>query len=228
MPSRILLVDDEETFATSLSFSLTREGYEVQTAADGLAALRLFSDHPADLVLLDVMLPAIDGIEVCRRIRATSSVPIIMLTAKDTEVDKILGLELGADDYVTKPFSLRELLARVRAVLRRAEVRIERPEVAGTLRAGEIEIQHSRRLVTVAGSPVELSPKEYQLLHMLVSHRGEVLTREELIDAVWSKDFMGDPKTLDVHIRWLREKIEPNPSEPRYIVTIRGVGYILE
>src|SRR5205085_4996287 len=151
MRSRILIVDDEETLATSLTFLLTREGYEVETAGDGVSALRRFSEEPADLILLDVMLPAIDGIEVCRRIRATSAVPIIMLTAKDSEVDKILGLDLGADDYVTKPFSVRELLARVRAVLRRAEIRSERPVAAGVLRAGDIEIQHARRCVTVRG-----------------------------------------------------------------------------
>jgi two-component system response regulator RegX3 len=228
MPSRILIVDDEETLATSLSFLLIKEGYSVETAPDGPAALRRFSEQSADLVLLDVMLPVIDGIEVCRRIRATSTVPIIMLTAKDSEVDKILGLELGADDYVTKPFSSRELLARVRAVLRRAELRTERAAPPEILRAGDIEIQHSRRFVAVRGAPVDLSPKEYQLLYLLVRHRGEVLTREELIEEVWGQDFMGDPKTLDVHIRWLREKIEPNPSEPRYIITVRGVGYMLE
>jgi DNA-binding response OmpR family regulator len=228
MASRILVVDDEETLANSLSFALRREGYEVQTAADGQTALRLFAEKPPDLVLLDVMLPVVDGIEVCRRMRAGSGVPIIMLTAKDSEVDTIIGLEMGADDYVTKPFSLRELLARVRAVLRRAEIRARPPDLLEQLIAGDIEIHQNRRQVIVRGQLVELSPKEYQLLRLFVQRRGQALTREFLIQEVWGEDFMGDLKTLDVHIRWLRGKIEENPSEPQRILTVRGVGYLLE
>jgi DNA-binding response OmpR family regulator len=228
MPPRILLVDDEETLTHSLSFALTREGYEVRTAADGLVALRLAAEEPPDLVLLDLMLPSADGMEVCRRLRATSAVPIIMLTAKDDEVDTIVGLECGADDYVTKPFSLRELLARVRAVLRRAEIRERRDDGAETLSFGDVTLNQARRQVTVRGAPVELSPKEYQLLRALIRHRGQVLSRDALIQQVWGDDFMGDLKTLDVHIRWLRNKIEANPSEPTRILTVRGAGYLFE
>jgi DNA-binding response OmpR family regulator len=227
MAARILVVDDEETLANSLSFALSREGYEVETAADGQTALHRFAAQPADLVLLDVMLPVVDGMEVCRQLRSRSAVPIIMLTAKDGEIDTILGLELGADDYVTKPFSLRELLARVRAVLRRAELR-GRPSGDTALTAGEIRMEPGRRQVTVRGKPAELSPKEFELLRLLMERRGQVVTREELIEEVWGDDFMGDPKTLDVHIRWLREKLEENPSEPKRILTVRGVGYLLE
>lgn len=227
-PLKILVVDDEETLANSLSFVLEREGFAVRTAADGQTALRVFAEESPDLVLLDVMLPQVDGIEVCRRLRAGSSVPIIMLTARDSELDKIMGLEIGADDYVTKPFSLRELLARVRAVLRRSELRPHEPEARDVLVAGEIEMNQDRHEVTVRGEPVDLSPKEYQLLRVLLLHRGHALSREFLIQEVWGEDFMGDLKTLDVHIRWLREKIEANPSEPRCIVTVRGVGYMLE
>jgi two-component system, OmpR family, response regulator RegX3 len=228
MASSILLVDDEETFTRSLCFALEREGYLVRTAGDGITALRLAVEQAPDLVLLDVMLPNADGIEVCRRLRAGSDVPIIMLTARDDEVDKILGLELGADDYVTKPFSLSELLARVRAVLRRAEMRERPAERPAVLISGDVRMDSARHQVQVRGEAVDLSPKEYQLLRVLMQHRGQVVSREFLIDAVWGDDFMGDEKTLDVHIRWLRGKIERNPSEPRHILTVRGAGYLFE
>jgi two-component system, OmpR family, response regulator RegX3 len=228
MATRILLVDDEETLRASLEFALQKEGYEVLTAGDGSAALALAAANPPDLILLDVMLPGLDGLEVCRRLRARSSVPILMLTAKDQEIDKILGLELGADDYITKPFSVRELLARMRAVLRRTRPEASDNEAGGMLAAGRVTLNLDRYEVTVDGQPIELSPKEFQLLRLLMLHQGRVLTRDSLIDQVWGDAFMGDLKTLDVHIRWLREKIEEDPSQPRHIVTVRGAGYRFE
>jgi two-component system, OmpR family, response regulator ResD len=226
MPSRILIVDDEETLATSLSFALTREGYEVCTAADGLAALRLFSEQPADLVLLDLMLPAIDGIEVCRRIRATSPVPIIMLTAKDTEVDKILGLELGADDYVTKPFSPRELALRVESVLRRVSAG---PSASAkkVLTAGDITVDAAARRATRNGTELALTVRELDLLTFLMSHPGQAFNREQLMREVWGWTF-GDQSTVTVHVRRLREKVEDDPTNPKLIQTVWGIGYRLE
>jgi two-component system response regulator RegX3 len=228
MSARILLVDDEETLRTSLAFALEKEGYEVVTAADGPSGLAAAAASPPDLILLDLMLPGLDGLEVCRRLRAQSSVPIVMLTAKDQEIDKVLGLELGADDYITKPFSTRELLARMRAVLRRTRVEERPAEATGILAAGRVTLNLDRHEVSVAGKPVDLSPKEFQLLRLLMLHQGRVLSRETLIEEVWGDDFMGDVKTLDVHIRWLREKIEVDPSRPEQIVTVRGAGYRLE
>ncbi len=226
MAARILLVDDEETLTTSLSFVLSREGFLVRTASDGQMALRLVEEEPPDLVLLDRMLPAMDGIEVCRRLRLRSQVPIIMLTARDSEVEMIEGLELGADDYITKPFSLGVLLTRIRAVLRRtANSPVREPE---PLRVGDVELNEIRHQVTVRGAPVDLSPKEYQLLRLLMRRRGHVLSRQCILREVWGDQFMGDEKTLDVHIRWLRGKIERQPGDPRHIVTIRGAGYMFE
>jgi DNA-binding response OmpR family regulator len=228
MSQRILLVDDEETLRTSLAFALEKEGFEVLTAADGPSALATAIASAPSLVLLDLMLPGMDGLEVCRLLRAQSAVPIVMLTAKDQEIDKVLGLEIGADDYITKPFSTRELLARMRAVLRRTRAAETEPEAANVLTAGHVTINMDRHEVTVGGKTVDLSPKEFQLLRLLMLHRGRVRNRETLIEEVWGDDFMGDLKTLDVHIRWLREKIEADPSQPEHIVTVRGVGYRFE
>ncbi|MEI2785559.1 MAG: response regulator transcription factor [Candidatus Nanopelagicales bacterium] len=225
--SRILVVEDEQSFSDALSFMLRKEGFEVSVAADGHAALATFDREGADVVLLDIMLPGIPGTEVCRQIRNVSSVPIIMVTAKDSEIDKVVGLELGADDYVTKPFSSRELVARIRAVMRRRG-----PESASgsemTLSAGNIKMDVDRHVVTVDGQPVKLPLKEFELLEVLMRNAGRVLTRGQLIDRVWGADYVGDTKTLDVHVKRLRSKIEPDPAEPTVLVTVRGLGYKLE
>ena len=228
MSSRILLVDDEETLRTSLAFALRQEGFEVVAAEDGPDALAVAGSDAFDLVLLDLMLPGLDGMEVCRRLRAQSPVPIIMLTARDGEIDKVLGLELGADDYVTKPFSVQELVARMRAVLRRTRPEVPKEAPGGLLTAGRLRLDLDRHELTVDAEPVELSAKEYQLLRLLMLNRGRVLTRDAMIDQVWGDDFMGDMKTLDVHIRWLRQKIEIDPSQPEHITTVRGAGYRFE
>lgn len=221
--TRVLVVEDEESFSEALSFMLRREGYEVAVVDDGLAAVEAFDKHGADLVLLDLMLPGIPGTEVCRQIRLKSQVPIIMLTAKDSEIDKVVGLELGADDYVTKPFSSRELLARVRAVLRRHG----EPDdlVTATIEAGPVRMDVDRHVVTVRGEVVNMPLKEFDLLEFLVRNSGRVLTRAQLIDRVWGADYIGDTKTLDVHVKRLRAKIEANPAEPAHLVTVRGLGY---
>ena len=224
--TRVLVVEDEDSFSDALSFMLRREGYEVFVATDGNAAISEFDKHGPDLVLLDLMLPGISGTEVCRIIRGKSSVPIIMLTAKDGEVDKVVGLELGADDYVTKPFSSRELLARVRAVLRRHG----EPEelLPPTIEAGSVLIDIERHVVSVRGENVTMPLKEFDLLEFLVRNSGRVLTRNQLIDRVWGADYVGDTKTLDVHIKRLRAKIEIDPSSPVHINTVRGLGYKFE
>lgn len=224
--TRVLVVEDEESFSDALSFMLRREGYEVGVAADGAAALDEFDRHGADLVLLDLMLPGISGTEVCRTLRQKSTVPIIMVTAKDGEVDKVVGLELGADDYVTKPFSSRELVARIRAVLRR---RGEPEEMLpGTLEAGPVRIDVDRHVVTVRGQTVPMPLKEFDLLELLVRNAGRVLTRGQIIDRVWGSDYVGDTKTLDVHVKRLRAKIEEDPRQPTLILTVRGLGYKYE
>ncbi len=268
--SRILLVDDEETLRVSLSFTLSQEGYDVITAAEGVTALRLLQEQRPDLVILDLMLPGVGGMQICRWMRAVSNVPILMLTARGDIEDKVLGLTSGADDYVTKPFNPRELIARVHAALRRnasltaapaaggpaKELLTEsmagavpapaapgqvvpqpagkRPPArtariplvySGVIEADPVRMDLERHEAFVRGERVELAPKEFQLLHVLVSHRGRVLAREALIGSVWGADFGGDPKTLDVHIRWLRAKIEPVPAVPRHIITVRGVGF---
>lgn len=224
--TKVLVVEDEESFSEALAFMLKREGYEVAVAADGHAAIDEFDRHGADLVLLDLMLPGISGTEVCRQIRTKSSVPIIMLTAKDSEVDKVVGLELGADDYVTKPFSSRELLARVRAVLRRhGEVEELLPVV---IEAGPVRIDVDRHTVTVRGRAVPMPLKEFDLLELLVRNSGRVMTRAQLIDRVWGSDYVGDTKTLDVHVKRLRAKIEEDPANPVSLLTIRGLGYKFE
>jgi two-component system response regulator RegX3 len=220
------VVEDEESFSDALSFMLRREGYEVGVAADGAAALDEFDRHGADLVLLDLMLPGISGTEVCRTLRQKSTVPIIMVTAKDGEVDKVVGLELGADDYVTKPFSSRELVARIRAVLRR---RGEPEEMLPTtLEAGPVRIDVDRHVVTVRGQTVPMPLKEFDLLELLVRNAGRVLTRGQIIDRVWGSDYVGDTKTLDVHVKRLRAKIEEDPRHPALILTVRGLGYKYE
>jgi two-component system response regulator RegX3 len=221
--TRILIVEDEDSFSDALSFMLRREGYEVFIAADGNSAIIEFDKHGPDLVLLDLMLPGISGTEVCRIIRGKSSVPIIMLTAKDGEVDKVVGLELGADDYVTKPFSSRELLARVRAVLRRHGEQDEL--LPPTIEAGSVRIDIERHVVSVRGEHITMPLKEFDLLEFLVRNSGRVLTRNQLIDRVWGADYVGDTKTLDVHIKRLRAKIEIDPSNPVHIHTVRGLGY---
>lgn len=221
--TRILIVEDEDSFSDALSFMLRREGYEVFIAADGNSAIIEFDKHGPDLVLLDLMLPGISGTEVCRIIRGKSSVPIIMLTAKDGEVDKVVGLELGADDYVTKPFSSRELLARVRAVLRRHGEQDEL--LPPTIEAGSVRIDIERHVVSVRGEHITMPLKEFDLLEFLVRNSGRVLTRNQLIDRVWGADYVGDTKTLDVHIKRLRAKIEIDPSSPVHIHTVRGLGY---
>lgn len=224
--TRILVVEDEESLSDPLAFLLGREGFDVQVVDNGLDAVTEFEGNGADLVLLDVMLPGQSGMEVCKQIRSSSAVPIIMLTAKDSEIDKVLGLELGADDYVTKPYSSRELIARVRAVLRR-QGEVEEQD-SGALEGGPVRMDIERHVVTVTGEPVSMPLKEFELLEMLLRNAGRVMTRSQLIDRVWGADYVGDTKTLDVHIKRLRSKIEPDPSSPRYVVTVRGLGYKFE
>jgi two-component system response regulator RegX3 len=222
--TRVLVVEDEESFSDALSYMLRKEGFEVSVAATGPEALDTFDRNGADLVLLDLMLPGLPGTEVCRSLRQRSKVPVIMLTAKDSEIDKVVGLELGADDYVTKPFSSRELVARIRAVLRRQGT--EAAEVSTpTLAAGPVRMDVERHVVTVDGAGVQLPLKEFELLELLLRNAGRVLTRGQLIDRVWGADYVGDTKTLDVHVKRLRAKIEADPSNPRCILTVRGLGY---
>jgi two-component system response regulator RegX3 len=225
--ARVLVVEDEESFSDALSYMLRKEGFEVAVAATGTGALTEFDRNGADIVLLDLMLPEMSGTEVCRQLRQKSHVPIIMVTARDSEIDKVVGLEIGADDYVTKPYSPRELVARVRAVLRRnAPDPVETG--APTLAAGPVRMDVERHVVTVGGGSVALPLKEFELLELLLRNAGRVLTRGQLIDRVWGADYVGDTKTLDVHVKRLRSKIEPEPSTPRYIVTVRGLGYKFE
>nr|WP_328707365.1 response regulator transcription factor [Streptomyces mexicanus] len=224
--TRVLVVEDEESFSDALSYMLRKEGFEVAVAATGPDGLDEFERNGADLVLLDLMLPGLPGTEVCRQLRGRSNVPVIMVTAKDSEIDKVVGLEIGADDYVTKPFSSRELVARIRAVLRR---RGEPEEAApAALEAGPVRMDVDRHVVTVSGAKVDLPLKEFDLLEMLLRNAGRVLTRMQLIDRVWGADYVGDTKTLDVHVKRLRAKIEPDPGAPRYLVTVRGLGYKFE
>ena len=222
----ILIVEDEPSLSEPLAYLLEREGYETAIAADGLTAVSEFERNGADLVLLDLMLPGLSGTEVCREIRARSTVPIIMLTAKDSEIDIVVGLELGADDYVTKPYSTRELLARIRAVMRR---RIETEDDGeATLEAGSVRMDIERHTVSVGGNEIAMPLKEFELLELLLRNSGRVLTRGQLIDRVWGADYFGDTKTLDVHIKRIRSRIETTPSEPTMLVTVRGLGYRFE
>ena len=223
--TRVLVVEDEESYSDALSYLLRKEGFEVSLASTGPDALTEFDRTGADIVLLDLMLPGLPGTEVCRRIRQVSNVPVIMVSAKDSEVDKVVGLELGADDYVTKPYSPRELVARIRAVLRRGQ----EPDLApATLEAGPVRMDVERHVVTVDGQAQRLPLKEFELLEMLLRNTGRVLTRGQLIDRVWGSDYVGDTKTLDVHVKRLRAKLEPDPGEPKYLVTVRGLGYKLD
>jgi two-component system response regulator RegX3 len=224
--TRVLVVEDEESFSDALSYMLRREGFDAVVAATGPDALDEFDRRGADIVLLDLMLPGLSGTEVCRQLRSRSSVPIIMLTAKDSEIDKVVGLELGADDYVTKPYSARELVARIRAVLRRRGD-AEAPAEA-VLEAGPVRMDVERHVVAVDGEQVALPLKEFDLLELLMRNAGRVLTRMQLIDRVWGSDYVGDTKTLDVHVKRLRAKIEPDPANPKYLLTVRGLGYKLE
>lgn len=224
--TRILIVEDEPSLSEPLAYLLTREGYETVVAADGLAALTEFDRSGADLVLLDLMLPGLPGTEVCRELRQRSAVPIIMLTAKDSEVDIVVGLELGADDYVTKPYSTRELLARIRAVMRRQTDGGDLDDAV--LTAGSVRMDVEKHQVTVDGAVVPMPLKEFELLELLLRNAGRVLTRGQLIDRVWGADYFGDTKTLDVHVKRIRSKIEPDPANPRMLVTVRGLGYRFE
>jgi two-component system response regulator RegX3 len=221
---KIMVVEDEPSLVDALEFSLSAEGFDVVTSSDGLESLEVYARETPDLVLLDVMLPGLSGTEVCKRLRAISQVPIIMLTAKDAEIDRVLGLELGADDYVTKPFSMREVGARVRAVLRRGRSS-PGEETQGAPELRGIRVDSERHEVTVRGEVVEIPPKEFALLELLVRNAGRVLTRDVLIDRIWGADYVGDTKTLDVHIKRLRGRVEENPHAPELIVTVRGVGY---
>jgi two-component system, OmpR family, response regulator VicR len=229
MNKKILVVDDEKPIADILQFNLKKEGYEVFCAYDGNEALKLVEELQPDLILLDIMLPQRDGMEVCREVRKTSEIPIIMLTAKDSEIDKVLGLELGADDYVTKPFSTREIIARVKANLRRQQV-VATPdpeEEPKEITIGTLVIHPDAYVVSKRGETIELTHREFELLHYLAKHIGQVMTREHLLQTVWGYDYFGDVRTVDVTVRRLREKIEDNPSHPGWIVTRRGVGYYL-
>jgi len=235
MAEKILVVDDEVSLQETLTYKLEKEGYQVEVAGDGLTALELArSTHP-DLVILDVMLPGMDGFELCRNLRQESNIPVLMLTARDDEIDRVVGLEVGADDYLPKPFSMRELIARVKALLRR--VRLIREEVGAAVQEGNLpqimtfgnlEIDMTRREVRLNGVVVPCKPKEYDLLTFMGQHKGRVLTRELILERVWGWGFVGDSRTVDVHIRWLREKIEPIPDKPERIITVRGAGYRFE
>jgi DNA-binding response OmpR family regulator len=239
MDDKVLVVEDEPTLLETLEYNLTRQGYQVFTAADGLAALEVARQQRPDVIVLDVMLPGIDGFEVCRILRREMNVPILMLTARADEVDKIVGLEVGADDYLTKPFSMRELLARVKALLRR--VRLIREELAAEADKSNLEetfgevltfedltINLTRREVLLRGEPLRLKPREYDLLVFLARNRGVVLSRDLILERVWGWDYDGGTRTVDVHVRWLREKIEPDPAKPARIITLRGTGYRFE
>ncbi len=234
MPEKILVVEDEISLQETLAYNLRRQGYDVETVGDGNAALEAARRIHPDVILLDIMLPGIDGFEVCRILRQEMNTPVLMLTARDDEIDRIVGLEVGADDYLTKPFSMRELIARVKAMLRR--VRLIRQEI-GTETAlvqnqllvfENLALDLTRREVRLKDTVIALKPKEYELLVFLANHRGQVLTREFILDKVWGWDFVGDSRTVDVHIRWLREKIEPDPAKPQRIITVRGAGYRFE
>ncbi|KIH96639.1 XRE family transcriptional regulator [Streptomonospora alba] len=224
--TRVLVVEDEESYSDALSYMLRKEGFEVAVAQTGTVALEAFDRSGADLVLLDLMLPGLPGTEVCRTLRQKSNVPVIMLTAKDSEIDKVVGLELGADDYVTKPFSSRELVARIRAVLRRRGE--DEAMLPTALEAGPVRMDVERHVVTVRGESIQLPLKEFELLEVLLRNAGRVLTRMQLIDRVWGADYVGDTKTLDVHVKRLRAKVEHDPGNPDFILTVRGLGYKFE
>jgi len=237
MPEKILVVDDEISLQETVAYNLKKQGYDVQTTGDGAEALDLAREIKPDLIILDVMLPGLDGFEICRILRKEMTTPVLMLTARDDEIDRVVGLEVGADDYMAKPFSMRELIARVKAMLRR--VRLIREEVntgdggegkpkQDILEFDNLKIDMTRREITVDDEVVAFKPKEYELLTFLAQHQGQVLSREFILERVWGWDFIGDSRTVDVHVRWLREKIEPDPANPRRIITVRGAGYRFE
>ena len=227
--THVLIVEDEESLADPLAFLLRKEGFEASIVNDGAQAVSTFERVNPDIVLLDLMLPGVSGTEICKTIRSKSSVPVIMVTARDSEIDKVVGLELGADDYVTKPYSARELIARIRAVLRRGgAVEEDEESVIGVVEVGPVRMDVQRHTVTVAGDEVTLPLKEFDLLEYLLRNSGRVLTRSQLIDRVWGADYVGDTKTLDVHVKRLRSKVEPDPSQPRHLITVRGLGYKFE
>ncbi len=223
---KILIVEDDRTLLSVLEYNLTKEGYGVVTAVDGVEALEVARKDKPDFIILDIMLPKMSGFEVCRILRKEMTVPILMLTAKDEEIDKVVGLDLGADDYMTKPFSMRELLARVRATLRRMEM--QTPTGGPPIKSGDIEVDISRHVITKGGNILNLTPKEFDLLAFLARNKGLVFSRDQLLEKVWGYDYAGDTRTVDVHVRWLRERIEDNPAKPKRLVTVRGVGYKLE
>jgi DNA-binding response OmpR family regulator len=225
---KILIVEDDRNLLDTLVYNVKKEGYDVVTSINGEEAVESARKENPDLIILDIMLPKLNGLEVCRILRKEMTVPILMLTARNEEVDKIIGLEVGADDYMTKPFSMRELIARIRATLRRAGMTVAQPDsVEKTIKIGTLEVDTERHRITVSGKELELSPKEYDLLVFLAVNKGFVFTREQLLEKVWGYDFAGDTRTIDVHIRWLRQKIESNPSKPETLITVRGAGYKL-
>jgi DNA-binding response OmpR family regulator len=226
MPRTILVVDDEPTILETLAYNLEREGYAVVTAADGAEALTAFRRDRPDLIVLDLMLPELSGTEVCRIIRRESQVPILMLTARDSEIDKVVGLELGADDYVTKPFSLPELQARVRALLRRTEAAVAGPESAPSILLDDVQVDLAGHRLLRDGQELPVKPKAFELLAFLLRHPGQVFTRDQLLEQVWGYDYAGESRTVDVHMHWLRAQIEPDPAAPHFLHTVRGVGYV--
>ena len=235
MADKILVVEDELSLQETLAYNLKKQGYEVEAVGDGLAALDKARQAHPDLIVLDLMLPGMDGFEVCRILRQEMTTPVLMLTARDDEIDRVVGLEVGADDYMTKPFSMRELMARVKAMLRRVRLVREEINLAATSPAAgqpltfdDLIIDVTRREVRAQDHVLALKPKEFELLHFLAQHRGKVLTREFILERVWGWEYIGDSRTVDVHVRWLREKIEPNPAQPKRIVTVRGAGYRFE
>jgi DNA-binding response OmpR family regulator len=229
MATKILIVEDDQNLLATLNYNLLKESYDVITAVDGAQALEIARNEKPELIVLDVMLPELSGFEVCRILRKEMTVPILMLTAKTEEVDKIVGLEIGADDYMTKPFSMRELLARIRAMLRRTDMaKLQQTGEQESLKVGDLEIDISRHQAFCKGSPLNLTPKEYDLLIFLARNKGFVFSREQLLDRVWGYDYAGGTRTVDVHIRWLRQKIETDPAHPRTLLTVRGAGYKLE
>jgi DNA-binding response OmpR family regulator len=228
--TKVLVVEDEVNLLEAVKYNLEREGFTVLTAADGQQGWELARAAEPDLVILDIMLPKLDGLELCRMLRKQSDVPVLMLTAKTQEVDRVVGLEVGADDYVSKPFSMRELMARVRALLRRARTAPKRADGAEreSVVSGDLEVDSASHVAKLGGQPLELKPREFQLLALLMSNRGRVLTRDQILERLWGHDYIGDSRTVDVHIRWLREKIEADPAAPKRIATVRGVGYRFE
>ena len=231
--NKVLLVEDDRTLLDVLKYNLTKEGHDVITACDGVEALNVARDKKPDLIVLDVMLPKLDGFEVCRILRRETTTPILMLTAKASETDKVVGLELGADDYMTKPFSMREFLARIKAMLRRSEMMkmVEssaKETTPSIIKVGGLEIDFARHKVSQSGTTIDLSPKEFDLLAFLLKNREQVFSRDQLLEKVWGYDYAGDTRTVDVHIRWLRQKIEVDPANPRHLLTVRGIGYKFE